>query len=225
MSETIMITEKSDLIVAKSGKTYFIVTTDKGETLLSFNTGIYNELQVGSPSVLEVNPSKKPDGDRLIMGFAKDTASPKPIEGQPAHGPAPQEIGMWFKELGEMLRAGDIKDQATHKLLRSAYYAQMFASLGIKIKEVKDETSKAVEIPYGEEVKRRSAEPDKREILLHQLLALQEKRNWKDFTIVTKVGSIVKRQFDRETVIADLPALLNEEEIDTVNNEIGALVA
>ncbi len=52
---------------------------------------------------------------------------------------APQEIGMWWKEMGEMLRAGPPAgiDSTTPagKLMRSAYYAQMMSVLGIEIKD------------------------------------------------------------------------------------------
>ena len=49
---------------------------------------------------------------------------------------APQERGMFWKELGEMLRAGDIdKDSPHYKTLRKAYYAEMFSVLGIKIEQ------------------------------------------------------------------------------------------
>ncbi len=48
--------------------------------------------------------------------------------------PAPQEIGMWWKELGEMLRAKDIDvTKPAGKLMRTAYYAQMMSVLDIKI--------------------------------------------------------------------------------------------
>ena len=50
---------------------------------------------------------------------------------------APQEVGMWWKELGEMLRVGDIdKTTPQGKSLRIAYYTEMSRVLGINIKEV-----------------------------------------------------------------------------------------
>lgn len=49
---------------------------------------------------------------------------------------APEERGMWWKELGEMLRTGEIdKSKAHGKMLRIAYYAEMFRVLDIKIEE------------------------------------------------------------------------------------------
>lgn len=52
--------------------------------------------------------------------------------------PAPQELGMWWKELGEMLRAKDIDTtKPVGKQLRTVYYAQMLSVLDIKIEEEK----------------------------------------------------------------------------------------
>lgn len=52
---------------------------------------------------------------------------------------APQEIGMWWKEMGEMLRtappAGIDPTTPAGKLMRSAYYTQMMSVLGIEIKD------------------------------------------------------------------------------------------
>ncbi len=48
----------------------------------------------------------------------------------------PQERGMWWKELGEMLRAGEIdKTKPFGKALRTAYYAEMFRVLGLDIRK------------------------------------------------------------------------------------------
>ena len=50
--------------------------------------------------------------------------------------PAPQEIGMWYKELGEMLRAKDIDTtKSAGKAMRTAYYAKMMSVLDIKIED------------------------------------------------------------------------------------------
>ena len=46
------------------------------------------------------------------------------------------EQAMWWKELGECLRCGDInKTTPEGKLLRNAYYAEMLKVLGLKFKE------------------------------------------------------------------------------------------
>ena len=53
-----------------------------------------------------------------------------------------EEKGMWWKELGECLRSGYI-DRTTPegKLLRKAYYAQMFTVLDIQIESKPKETT------------------------------------------------------------------------------------
>jgi hypothetical protein len=46
--------------------------------------------------------------------------------------PSGQEIGLWWKELGEMIRGGDIdKKTPMGKALRLAYYTQMFKVLDL----------------------------------------------------------------------------------------------
>lgn len=58
----------------------------------------------------------------------------KIIDGEIKTRPAPQELGMWWKELGEMLRAKDIDlTKPAGKAMRTAYYAQMLSVLDIKI--------------------------------------------------------------------------------------------
>ena len=63
--------------------------------------------------------------------------SPPIVESDmPKYKPSGEERGMWFKELGEMLRSGDIDKATPHgKLLRHFYYAQMFNRLDIEIKD------------------------------------------------------------------------------------------
>lgn len=56
-------------------------------------------------------------------------------EEQPKTLPTGQETGMWWKELGEMLRAKDIDLTTPHgKGMRTAYYAQMLSVLPIELK-------------------------------------------------------------------------------------------
>ncbi len=50
--------------------------------------------------------------------------------------PSGQEVGMWWKQLGDDLRSGHIdKSMPQGKLLRAAYFAQMFSVLNIKIEK------------------------------------------------------------------------------------------
>jgi len=56
------------------------------------------------------------------------------------------ETGMWWKELGESIRSGDIDKSTLRGLsLRVAYYTEMSRVLGIPIKEVQSAKSSLVE--------------------------------------------------------------------------------
>ena len=58
----------------------------------------------------------------------------------PTTKPSGQEVGLWWKEIGEMLRCGDIDTSKSHgKLVRAAYYAQMFSVLDIKFEKIEKE--------------------------------------------------------------------------------------
>ncbi len=71
----------------------------------------------------ELPPSTKPE-----------SPPPQQREELPKVKPAPQELGMWWKELGEMIRAKDIDTtKPSGKAMRTAYYAKMLSILDIKI--------------------------------------------------------------------------------------------
>ncbi len=64
----------------------------------------------------------------VVQEHMPPKTEPKPI--------APQERGLWCKELGEMLRGKDIDTKTPHgKLLRAWYYAEMFRVLEIEYTE------------------------------------------------------------------------------------------
>jgi len=77
-------------------------------------------------------------GDKLPPGVEppKDMTPPRGIPQI-----APQEKGMWWKEVGENFRAGLFKkdDDGNGALLWRAYVTQMLASLEINIKSKKEE--------------------------------------------------------------------------------------
>ena len=82
-----------------------------------------------------VADAKLVEGELPPPTNSEDTSQPAPKPVKSA--PVPQEIGMFWKEMGEMLRAGPpagIDLETAHgKLLRQAYYAQMLAVLDIKL--------------------------------------------------------------------------------------------
>ena len=72
---------------------------------------------------------------KLVEGELPQPEKPTP-QAEPITQIAPQERGMWWKQLGDDLRSGHIDKSAPQgKLLRSAYFAEMFRVLNIKIKD------------------------------------------------------------------------------------------
>ncbi len=76
-------------------------------------------------------------GDALSEDHRPPPMYPKDEKAEPvAPHISGQEVGMWWKELGECLRCGEVdKDTPVGKSLRKAYYAQMFSVLGISIEK------------------------------------------------------------------------------------------
>ena len=62
-----------------------------------------------------------------------EATPPLPSDRQAHKEPSGQETGMWYKELGEMIRAGDIDITTPEgKLMRQAYYTKMMMVLDLK---------------------------------------------------------------------------------------------
>lgn len=139
MIEEITVKERSELIVSqKTKRTYFTIVDQNGRKLICFDSGLYNEMPVDSLGTYEVTPGKT-DQDTPRIERTQEAKVTEKQTGTPQitpQQPAPQELGMWWKELGECLRSGEIDKTTPHgKLLRAAYYAQMFQVLNLKIKK------------------------------------------------------------------------------------------
>lgn len=97
---------------------------------------LFQAVQEGNKLELHIDTFRDHDyisGLTLLEGKAQEAEITKKPAGQ-ASEHSGQETGMWWKELGEMLRSDDIdKTTPMGKALRSAYYAQMFSVLGIKM--------------------------------------------------------------------------------------------
>ena len=88
----------------------------------------------------ELFDGKPPEEKRIEPITTNSPISPSPESHKKFI--APEEKGMWWKELGEMLRAGDIdKTKPAGKFLRDAYYAQMFSVLDITVESTHKESS------------------------------------------------------------------------------------
>lgn len=140
MSEQIAVTTRSDLIVSKTSKrTYFTITDDTDRKLICFNPAYYNKLEVGSVVQLDIQPGRSAEDTPRIESLIEEGApEATPPSVKPTQEVAPQERGMWWKEIGELIRADKLVEVFGEKdapFIRKAYKLQAIASLGITAKK------------------------------------------------------------------------------------------
>lgn len=115
MIETITITKRGDLRVAKTSKrSYFMVNDDKEREFICFNQSAFNEMPVGAGVAVEITErgDQTPTIDLITEGAEKpEKPLEKPLQPVP---PKPdkfgegQREGMCWKEIGELFRTGKI---------------------------------------------------------------------------------------------------------------------
>ena len=138
MNETITIQQ----VWASPDDKVRVITTSEQRKLNCYNSALFTFFTLGRQVEVEALPSTKKDGTpitkivNVIVNGQPVLKEEKPLA-YLRPPPSGEEKGMWYKEAGEMLRAGDIKDLKVHNFLRTAYYAQMFNVLGINIDEIK----------------------------------------------------------------------------------------
>ena len=81
-------------------------------------------------NVINIKPADEPWPEDTDLVEPKEVAK-KPEPKTETKEPAPQEIGMWWKEVGENYRASKLEG-ATGKAIMLAYWAKLFAVLGIE---------------------------------------------------------------------------------------------
>ena len=142
MSTKIVTIKESNVLTATNGKGYLEVTDqdntkhrlfenleDKWELCEEGKTVQLIKEQSGKYwNVIDVIPV----GDKLPIEQApKTTPPPKPSQGNEIVG---AERGLWWKQLGDDLRSGHIDtDKPNGKLLRAAYFAEMFRVPGLSV--------------------------------------------------------------------------------------------
>ncbi len=99
-------------------------------------------LQEGVAMKFTMKDYTTPDGVKIPFVFDIDTVEgelPPPAPPTTPLKPAPQEVGMWWKEAGEMIRSGEIKkDTEVGGAIYRLYYATMRDVLGVKVVKKED---------------------------------------------------------------------------------------
>jgi len=134
----IIVIQSADQKVTKAGdKTYLLVVDKAGKKYYCWDMELWDIIK----------PNFTFDAEIEEKGNFSNIIAVTPIKDQPPISQqdpgevtvAPQERGMWWKEVGENFRAGLFKkdDQGDGTLLWRAYIAQMLSSLNIKIERKK----------------------------------------------------------------------------------------
>ena len=123
------------------GKAFKKVTLKGGEVLKvkygreGYLKDKWGELQVGRAYTWTMGDYQ---GKPFVQDFTavSEELAKKAIDDAPPTPISPQQKGMWWKEVGEMIRSGHIKrDTPVGERLYQAYFAQMQVSLEIDIKK------------------------------------------------------------------------------------------
>jgi len=138
MNELIEIAERNEIKVSqKSKKSYFTIKSKEGETLISFNTGLYNECVPDSAVMLFVDRNSKMDTPPFDKSKDEEQAKATPTLPIPT-GISGEERGMWWKQVGGLIVAGKLEEVFGEKdapIIRRAYKLQAIISLGITAKK------------------------------------------------------------------------------------------
>ena len=132
------VNQYGDLIVQTTAGKEHKIGKKRDKLFYAFQPG--QEVTVGYANymnkdyIAEASPTGGGDAGHLNIQPQSQQA---PTPAQPGRTDRPgAEIGMWWGQLGEMLRAKDIDtSKPAGLLMRSVYYAQMCEVLGIKIEK------------------------------------------------------------------------------------------
>lgn len=116
------------------GNAFFVVKGQDGEEMTTFDATAEGW---GRGTKLNVEVTVKGSYVNIAKYEVVEQAAVAPIPDV-----APQERGLWQKELGECLRVGFFDDTLTReqiKALRTIYISSMFSALGINLKQAQED--------------------------------------------------------------------------------------
>ena len=135
--EKVITIKSSQHKTSKTGKPYLEVIDQDANKFSCWDEGLWNSL--GQNASGKIQYQQKGIFKNIIgIEVMEQAIAGKAIEAQPKNH-EPQEIGMWWKECGEMIRAGKItKATDVGGVLYRAYFAKMLDVLGVKVERKED---------------------------------------------------------------------------------------
>jgi len=133
--EKVITVIESDVKISKQNKEYLTLKDQDGISYSCWDTALWNFLGKNASALVHFTAT----------GRWKNIVKAVPVQQALKNKPrehSPQEVGMWWKEVGEHIRAGLFAEDMP---VVAAYYRQMSEALGIFpicLKEVSNETSK-----------------------------------------------------------------------------------
>jgi hypothetical protein len=128
--------------------TYWVVTWTDGKTDRIFDGAMKDKLEEAQANTLAVHYSKEKHGNYFnIVSLelvkdelppAQELYTPPPEHPEPpAKSTSPQEIGMWWKELGNRIGDSSLERDypKSHVKIKGQYYKKMSEVTGVNFKE------------------------------------------------------------------------------------------
>lgn len=131
--EKVITIASSEVKAGKSGKSYLEVIDQDNDKYSCWDEGLWNSL--GKNATGTVSFEKK-GIFRNITAFETAEAGIEKIPPAPEHY-EPQEVGMWWKELGNRIGDGSLERDypQSHIKIKGQYYKKMSEVTGVKFKE------------------------------------------------------------------------------------------
>ena len=138
--KTITVTARGELQKSKKGRTYFIVQTeDEPPQFICYKANLYPEFPVGATQVIEYKEATS-GFSPSIEGTVQESKANEELQPPEPEKPAPQELGMWWKEVGEIIR-----QDPEFKLLIKIFGKENAKSV---VKEYRGRLLSTLKIPY-----------------------------------------------------------------------------
>lgn len=136
-TKTITVSVRGELTKSKKGRTYFIVQTDELEQFVCYKANLYPEFAQGVTQVIDWKEGTGNFSPSIEGIVGKEEGGETEPPGEPSTEHAPQEVGMWWKELGNRIGDGSLERDypKAHVKIKGQYYKKMSEVTGVFFKE------------------------------------------------------------------------------------------